>query len=327
MLLPHQIDFATEQLIYLPTSRPKIKEASFLDGRTDFANGSPVVGRFDELLSYPISHTEPNRYIFHIGFCGSTFLSRLIDSPGHSLVLREPNVLAALANVRAAIDRGEVIEGRFDSLLNATRALLNRSWTPNERVVIKPSNWANNLVQILCGASSTIRPLFLTMNRSSFLHAVLRGGSPRLAFAARAAVHLSSLCDQDSALVSAALNEGTDIEKLLKVALALHHIQVSLFKRVAYVGNWSAENSLTFDELQADPKLAARKAATALDIQISDEAIVSNLKRWSSSNAKDPITPYSVNEEKHAISRLVVANTPLIDNALRWAETAIDAKK
>jgi hypothetical protein len=317
--LPHQVDFPAGNLIVLPTGREQIEAASFLDGRSNFSTGSPFAVPLDHVMASELPSAGTRRYIFHIGFCGSTFLSRLIESPGHSVVLREPNALAGLANVRAALDRGEGMEDRFPATLDAIQILLNRPWSEGVPVVIKPSNWVNNLLPDLCADPDGTKPLFLTIERGSFLKAVLRGGSSRLAFAARAAVHLSSRHDQDAVLVNKALAEGTDIQKLTRLTLVLHHIQLQSFARAARAGGWGAAHMLTFEQLQADPVDAGQRAASALDISLPIDNIAQNHARWSSSNAKNPSLAYSQERERHSLIEIDDAQGDDIRRAMEWA--------
>lgn len=322
-LLPHEADLAAGRLLFLPTIRAEIEAASFLDGRTNFATGSPVWIDLDHIAGVALTLPHIERYIFHVGFCGSTFLSRLLSAPGHALVLREPNILANLANSRAAFDRGELSSDRLTAALIAARALLSRPWMKGEPVVVKPSNWFNNLLPDLCADPSAIRPLFLTMARRNFVAAVLRGGSQRLAFAARAAVHLSSRHDDDAALVAKALTEGEDIKKLLRLAAVLHHIQTSQFKRVADEQGWDAEHWLSFEELQDDPVRAAQRSAAALKLDLPLSAIERNQRHWSGINAKEPSMSFSLKTERKNMTDIDTSSSEVFRSVLDWAEAAI----
>jgi hypothetical protein len=258
-----------------------------------------------------------------MAFCGSTLLSRLLDVEGHALVLREPNCLADLANQRAALDRAERSDPALVPTLHAIRALLRRRWREDEAIVVKSSNWVNNLAPLLCEDAQSLRPLFLTMDREAFVRAVFRGGSDRIAFTARAAVHLTSEGQTNAALVAMALARDTDqLGKLAGLAAVAHEVQMRLFREAAAKGGWDAAHWLTLDELVADPRQAARKAASVLSIALPNDALEANCARWLGRHAKQPDLAYSA-EAQGAFDRDAEAeHGACIHDVLRWADRA-----
>lgn len=322
--LPHRLFLDRDLVELVPTDRRHVAEASFLDGRSDFSNGASVTVRLSELLAQPIAAPTPDRYIFHVAFCGSTLLSRLLDVEGQALVLREPQALVDIATRWAAIDQEGLADRQLVPVLNGVRALLRRRWARDEAVLVKPTNWINNIVPDICADREAIRPLFLTMSRAAFLRAIFRGGSDRLAFAARAAVHLSSRGHANSKLLATALaRDGDQIGKLAGVAIVTHEIQMRLFSEAVTIGGWSADHWLTMDELILDPHAAVRKAAQALDLGIGDEAMDANCRRWLGRHAKQPDAVFSSDREQAGDERMMIEHAGAIEDALVWAESAI----
>jgi len=84
----------------------------------------------------------PAGYIFHTAFCASTLLASCLDHPARTLVLREPMVLTHLA--RRVRDSGSGEMRGLHRLTTRVIRLLDRGYPP-ERVLIKPSNFANSL--------------------------------------------------------------------------------------------------------------------------------------------------------------------------------------
>jgi hypothetical protein len=321
--LPHHVSLADDRLDLIPTDRERLRHASFIDGRTDFSTGPTRRTRLSDLLAATVPAPQPDRYIFHIAFCGSTLLSRLLDAEGHALVLREPNCLTDLANQRAALDAAERSDPASAPALHAVRALLRRRWREDEPIVVKPSNWVNNLAPLICEDAQNLRPLFLVMDRAAFVRAVFRGGSDRLAFTARAAVHLTSAGRANAELVAMALARDTDqLGKLAGLAAVAHEVQMRLFREAAAKGGWDAAHWLTLDELVADPRQAARKAASTLSIVLPDTALEANIAHWLGRHAKQPDLAYSAEAQERFDRDAEAEHGARIDEALRWAERA-----
>ena len=321
---PHQISLADDRLTFIPTDRTKLRGASFIDGRSDFSTGAASDTCLSTLLASPVQAPQPDRFIFHIAFCGSTLLSRLLDVPGRALVLREPNCLVDLANQRAALDGEERSDPRFTPALLAIRALLRRRWQAGEAIIVKPSNWINNLAVSLCEDAQALRPLFLTMDRAAFVRAIFRGGSDRLAFAARAAVHLTSEGRENAERVAAALARETDqLGKLAGLAAVAHEVQMRIFREAARKGGWGAAHWLTLDDLVADPRAAARRAATALAIGLPTESLEANCARWLARHAKQPERAYSTEQEGDGNRLAMAEHGERITAALDWADHAL----
>jgi hypothetical protein len=322
--LPHRIVFDGDRAELLLTDREHLSSASFLDGREDFSIGPPVIAGLGDLLAQARHVPGPDRYIFHVAFCGSTLLSRLLDVEGQALVLREPQSLVDMAMRWAAMDRQGVSDPDLPLILYGVRALLRRRWRTEEPVVVKPTNWVNNILPDLCSDNAAIRPLFLTTNRVAFIHAVFRGGSDRLAFAARAAVHLSSRGMENAELIAAALARDTDqTGKLTGLAITTHAIQMRLFREAIANGGWDASHWLTMDDLLRDPLSAARRAAQALGLDIPSAALEENCARWAGRHAKQPDAAFSVDAEQAGNQQMSAQYGPAIRDALAWAEQAI----
>ena len=138
-------DEGRELFQFARVSRQTYRDSSFLDHRIKplpervaTATGSEVDLTLGKLAGRRAA------YVFHTAFCASTLLALCLDHPGRTLVLREPKVLARLgALLRDTPSSGSVQMGL---LKQRVFGLLDRSYA-GEAVVIKPSNFANSLVQ------------------------------------------------------------------------------------------------------------------------------------------------------------------------------------
>src|SRR5688572_14096586 len=206
----HGIDLQADHAVFFETSRRLLSEAAFVDGRSDIAVGPPEFARLSELMRTSTREPAPERFIFHLSFCGSTLLSRLIDAPGQSLVLKEPNCLVDLATWKSLKRRAGGTTERLGPALGLARHALRRPFELGEAVTVKPSSWANILIDDLVADAAGILPLFVTIDRASFLRAVFRGGTDRLTFTAQLAWHMASGMTGADELLAAAAATGSD---------------------------------------------------------------------------------------------------------------------
>ena len=118
---------------------------------------------------------RPAAYVFHTAFCASTLLALCLDHPGRTLVLREPKVLARLGALqRDTPSAGSV---QMERLKQRVFGLLDRSYE-GEAVVIKPSNFANSLLQDVLdersGAGAQHQCLLLSNGLHSLIISILK---------------------------------------------------------------------------------------------------------------------------------------------------------
>lgn len=320
-LFPHRLSFDEELVSFVPTNATKLRAASFLDDRCDFATGPVQLIAMGDALAAGGRPAEPNRFIFHVSFSGSTLLSRLLDHPGRSLVLREPQSLSDVAARRAMIDQAGGSDPRVDRMLVALPALLARRWEANEAVIIKPSNWVNNLAPALCGGAQPTLPIFLSMQPRAFLLAVFRGGHERIAFTARAALHFSQAGRLNADRVALALEHTEDqAVQLARLAALAHRMQSELFAAARAAGGWSEKHCMDFAELMADPVMVAAKAAKLLDLDLPDEVIGANAARWLARDAKQPASSYAVDARNLQDREVEERFGKIIDDALMWMD-------
>lgn len=323
--LPHALDMERRAVLFLACDPDRVQSAAFIDGRTDFSSAPSILVPWTEILRHVARQpSSPYRLIFHVGFCGSTFLSRLLDAPGRVRVLREPNILADLARHQASLDIKGQADPDFASLCRAVCTMVHRPWTPGEDVVVKPSNWANNLLPHLGREHELAHGLFLVTSRAAFVRSIFRGGHDRLAFAARAAVHLSSREQSDAALVAAALaRNGDDLDRLAGLAIALHGIQARMFIDATGGPGRGGSKLLHHATIAAAPGTASRHAQKILAIGIPEDQLGANLTRWSGHNAKAPDIAYSSASERRQTMQAEAAHGDCIRRALDWASQTV----
>jgi hypothetical protein len=304
--LLHRIDPVHRQLQFRPTTIEAVREAAFIDGRTEIWAGPAEVLPFGAAIEKTAS---PLRLVFHMSFCGSTLLARLLDRPGRVLALKEPNCLVDLADWKRTAGTD------LEPILHFALAMLARPWAEDEQILLKPSSWANNLIDDLLGDDG--RAVFVTIARDRFLEAALRGGSERMAFAARLAAHLAPFVDGGPARLQAAIDaEAEPIGKVARLALAAHDFELRLFERAGVA------EVIDFAMIEESPFEAASTASDALQLGLDESEIEANCERWAGANAKAEAT-YSADQRASENAEVRAAYGTLIDDALAWSEAAL----
>lgn len=128
----------------------------------------------------PAAPRAPLHWLFHIGHCGSTLVSRLLDLVPGILGLREPLPLLTLAH------------GRTDPAVAAwqprVRALLARGFPDTAAVVVKPTSLVATIAhQLVPGAG---RACLLWVDLETWLTTMLRDGALLAATLATEALRL-----------------------------------------------------------------------------------------------------------------------------------------
>lgn len=317
-LLLHQVDPMNRQLIFRRTTDHAVRSAAFIDGRSEIWEGQPVPLVFGDALALQPPEPGLRRYIFHMSFCGSTLLARLLDRPGRTLSLKEPNCLVDLANWRTALVAANAASVQFGSVLNFASAMLARRWNAGEEVVVKPSSWANNLIDALAPAAE--RAVFVTIARDRFVEAVVRGGNERLAFTARLAAHLAPFVSGGAAVLQAAIDSTEDpVGKVARLALVAHDLELRLFE--PRIGD-SNRGAVDLSEIEGDPADAASRAAAILGLQLGADEIADNCDRWTREHAKADAA-YSTAQRRAENEQVRAQFGDLIDRALDWGEAAL----
>lgn len=112
----------------------------------------------------------PMHFIFHTSFCGSTLLANALDVPATN-VLKEPDVLINLANRMIRSD-DQANRQRLELVLR----LLERPFARGERVIVKPTNFANRLLENTLAQRPQSKAVLLYSDVETFLRSLLKRG-------------------------------------------------------------------------------------------------------------------------------------------------------
>jgi hypothetical protein len=179
--LPLDVQGSAVRLVRLDEAA--YRAASFLDERL-LAQGYAQHICSASLLETAAAHLRPRaHFIFHIGHVGSTLISRLVGARPDFFVLREPQLLRALAMPSPA----------GAPSLGAALALLARTWQPAQRAVIKVTSFVSELAQPILAGSEQAMAVFMFVRPLAYLQGTLAGPASRLENRHLAAARLQRL--------------------------------------------------------------------------------------------------------------------------------------
>jgi hypothetical protein len=218
--IPHTYDAAGENLTFVDVPRRAHAELTFLSDE-DFAGrfAKAIFPAASVALETENAERAPIHFVFHTSFCGSTLLARALDIPGVSTALREPDILINLANRLVRSDDGSNRQ-RVEVVLR----LLERPFAPGERVIVKPTNFANRLLEPLLTMRPSSRAVLLYSDVETFLRSLLKRGMFGRIFGRRMFAQLSGWSPLSFGYGTAELLQQTDVQiAALAWLMQVHH--------------------------------------------------------------------------------------------------------
>jgi hypothetical protein len=179
------LDLETGQARFVRADRATLSAQPFLDPRWDRSRrGSAAMPGAD--LDRTETAPVPLHFIWHTSFCCSTVIAALLDQPGRCLALKEPRALVDLADLKRR-QQGLKRPG----LTSALFGLYARRFEPDEQILIKPSNFANNLI-VEAATLSDGRMLMVYSSCRSFLISILKAGEARRGYVRQLFISLAA---------------------------------------------------------------------------------------------------------------------------------------
>lgn len=147
LVFPHQLNLFADVVLLVRLSEADLREHSFLDERIlkqGIAHEWVAWDQF-EAAAAMLPHKAP-AYIFHVGHCGSTLLSRLISAATGTQALREPLPMRTIAFEKAdgpaAFLTGKELQKRM--------SLFERAWSRGpSKTVVKATSICSNLMAMV----------------------------------------------------------------------------------------------------------------------------------------------------------------------------------
>lgn len=319
--LPFKLDPVARRVLWVRLSAPQRRQAAFLDDRAlppDAEGGWrpwPSLTTRDHTLG-PVAHA-----IFHIGHCGSTLLSRLLDTWPEVQGLREPLPLRTLAEAWPTLDQPQsrLSRAQADEALDALWARWSRALPPQRQSIVKATSGCNGLIEPLLERQRQLRVVLMAMPLRPYLATLLKSPASVVDAATAAAERLLYLrahgVAQDVALHGLTLPQqcamGWLAERLRFDALA---------------GGKHATRVLTldFEDLLAEPARELQRVAAhfQLDPAQLDRALPSpEWNRYSKATAHE----YGRNDRAHDLALAMHAHAAQIAEGEAWVAQQLQA--
>ncbi len=319
----HDYDLEDNSFTLLKIDESLYRSASFLDQRVE--PGSPAKLRYDleQLESLFPDHgmtQQQSMFIFHIGHCGSTLLSRALASSPEVLPVREPLTLRHLAsNFRnSEVTGAGPTHSRCLSLLDITLRALTRNFHPDQTPVIKATSTCNNLILPILERRETARAILMFVTLESYLAGMLGKLTPALDLQGHA---LSRMSDWAGIKNSRPLKVGGMAENKLAVLAWLTSMRY-LTEAEARLENQAALLDFEVFLQQTDAELA--RVAQYFAIGEETEKILTALPKVSSGYSKKPDFPYSAQNRHITLQRGRLIRGDEIRQGMQWAEELIN---
>lgn len=113
----------------------------------------------------------PLHFVFHTSFCCSTLMLKAVEALGDAVGLQEPDVMINLGNRFIRADDRDNRER-----LRLVLRLLARPFAPGETIVVKPSNFANRLIEPILESNPKTRAILLYGDVRSLIRSLLKRG-------------------------------------------------------------------------------------------------------------------------------------------------------
>lgn len=263
----------------------------------------------------------PAHWLFHLGHCGSTLLSRLLDAVPGVLGLREPLPLLTLAELQPeAADPERRLDGEaLGADLRLVLRLLRRGFADTRAVLVKPTSVVTALAPRLLAADEDARAVLLGVGLETWLATMLRDPGLRQAARSQAALRIAAwrACGGDPAV---RLSELSDAELLALSWLAEQLRWRSLAQRFG-----ARLLRIDFDAFLAAPLTTLTAIAQHYRLGVTPEAIASALRGGLLDRyAKDPRQPYDAGTRARELADAERRFGDEIARGTAWAEAAID---
>ena len=307
------LDWRTGACTFAPASRKILSDMPFLDNRTLGQNADLVQFSAKDVTAVLKAETySPVNFLFHSAFCCSTLVARCLDLPGRNLSLKEPFALLGLSGyVRSNEDlKGEDLKGA-DMWLHLFLHLLGRRFAKDEKILIKPSNGANNTLLPILGHGGVGKVVLLYSDLDSFLASAIGGGSKHASYISQ----MAGLFQKDFGEKKINLEPLTPIHK----ATFVWGLQLRHFENVT--GSNPNVKTLDCNMFLQNPETSLGKLNEFYGLDFSRGELAGILAGPAFRNhAKEQDKPYSPEERAKDRNTVLAKHEEDIKKAHEWAK-------
>lgn len=314
---------ASQASQWLHLSEEEFRAASFLDQRllafiTQAAPESrtlPLSNLQGWINDQPDPQSQPSaHFIFHIGHCGSTLISRALAASPAVLPLREPLTLRQLA----AIQPNQYDE-RWSQQLQLALAAHSRVFHPGQVSMIKATSTCNALIKPLMELAPQAKSLLLYLPLESYLAGMLGKLTPALDLPGHAAARLEEW--QIMTGKSLQLDEAKEFTEAQLAVLAWMTSMTRLLQaRDQYPDRCLL---LDFEIFLAEPVSNLERLIKFFDLIESSTEVLAAWPNISVGYSKQPDQPYSAFNRSKTLMRGRTQRAADIQAGLDWSKDLI----
>jgi hypothetical protein len=310
--LLYDFDLQTRRAVLLKLQENDYHEASFLDQRIEpRATGRHVIDLPDigkKLLNLNSPTTNPH-YIFHLGHCGSTLLSRALSASPNVFPIREPLTLRRLA---------DGFESERKSLLETSLSAHARVFHPGQTPVIKATSTCNKLIHPILSMNESSRAILMYVSLETYLAGMLGKQSPPLDLRGHAKMRLAHWNEMDSA-------PPLDLSQLDTSQLAVLAWLTGMHQLVKANFQFPDQTLLLdFEQFLSNPETGLKQTVNFLGFTEESELILEAWPDISTGYSKKPDEPYSRFNRRKTLLRGLQNHADEIRQGMEDAENLIN---
>ena len=314
----YRIDIDRAELHFLEVTQDTYRKSTYLDNRIQHTKERLVALPIDEVIKafehIPASHA-PVQFLFHTSFCCSTLLARALQSPGDTLVVREPWIFFQMSSVKTRMQATGEWDKQGPPLIDLMLTLLNKTYEPDEHIVIKPSNLTNNIIDDVLTILPASFGILLYSDLREFLISNLKKPDEtkqKIPWLASEAAALVQYKDSFPGIIPAQLPH-------LRAAAVFWHAQLLHFTHL--LTRWPERlRALRSQALLENPAVVLRAVSEWLKLNLTADHFnsVINGAVWHS-HAKDTRYQYGIEFREEENQDIIERYTTEIEDALSWA--------
>ncbi len=315
-LLPFKLDLVGRRVLWLRLDAQQRRDAAFLDDRAVPANADGGWLPLDALLAHRAPEAPPAHAIFHIGHCGSTLLSRLLDAWPDVHGLREPLPLRALADAWPTLDAptSRLSPSQAHDTLHALWACWSQALPPHRRSVVKATSSCNGLVAPLLSRHAGVRAVLLDMPLRPYLATLLKSPASVLDAANAAGERLLHL--QATGRADGVALHQLDLPQQCAMGWWSEQLR---YESLAKDEHAARVLRMDFDALLSDPRDAMLRVADHFELdrtRIDDVLASPAWGRYSKAQSHG----YGRDDREHDLALSMQRHAREIDEAQAWLE-------
>lgn len=303
---PVDFDVYRREVHFLKVTEALVEQSPFIDSRLQVDFSTADVVPLDALPALPSLPTPV--WLWHTSFCGSTLLARMLHLTPYSVSLREPLLLRRWSDAcRAGL--------ATQAFQRALLPWLSRPWSPNGKVLIKPTHAALNIASEMMAVYPAARGLLLVSSLQDFLLSHLKKTPETL--------------QKIPLLADRALRASAFVSRIPAAALAppdpLCGAALQWAAQREVIADWLLQDRsrirvLHWEQVRGDLLAAANNAAAWLQLDLPEFALRDHVHACAGVHAKAPTRAYGVDVQQQEATWLLGEYRSEIASAVRWAE-------